>query len=137
MIWLLDTNIIAYALKRTGGVRERVNEAALRGDQVVTSVVTFAELLYGAERSARREENRREILTGIARIRIISFGPSMAERYASIKAALARRGKLKDRRDLMIAATAVDIGATLVTHDGDFSDLAADLTVRDWYASPL
>ena len=30
MIYLLDTNTLVYALNRQGGVRERVNDAALR-----------------------------------------------------------------------------------------------------------
>lgn len=52
MICLLDTNTIIYALKYQGGVRERINLAGLRGEQLVTSAVVAAELLYGAERSA-------------------------------------------------------------------------------------
>ena len=34
MIWLLDTNTIIYALKYQGGVRERINLAGLRGEQL-------------------------------------------------------------------------------------------------------
>ncbi len=73
MIWLLDTNTISCALKYQGGVRERINEAALRGDRVVTTVVVAAELLYGAERSARREDNRRQIHLALARITPMPF----------------------------------------------------------------
>ncbi|MES1204459.1 MAG: type II toxin-antitoxin system VapC family toxin [Pseudomonadota bacterium] len=61
MIWLLDTNTIIYALKYQGGVRERINLAGLRGEELVTSAVVAAELLSGAERSARRDENRKEV----------------------------------------------------------------------------
>ena len=56
MIWLLDTTTIIYALKYQGGVRERINLAGLLGEQLVTSAVVAAELLYGAERSARPDD---------------------------------------------------------------------------------
>ncbi len=52
--WLLDTNIIAYALNDVGSVRTRLNEAA-RAGRVLTSIVVVAELMYGVERSTRRE----------------------------------------------------------------------------------
>jgi tRNA(fMet)-specific endonuclease VapC len=135
VIWLLDTNTIAYALKYQGGVRDRINEVALRGDRVVTTVVVAAELLYGAERSARREENRRQIHTALARITPMPFTLSAAEHYARLKAHLASRGKLKARIDLLVAAAALDVGATLVTHDGDLvtEDMPDHLQVVDWY----
>jgi len=49
--WLLDTNIVAYAINDAGMVRARVNEAG-RAGRVVTSILVVAELMYGVERSA-------------------------------------------------------------------------------------
>jgi predicted nucleic acid-binding protein len=52
VIYLLDTNTLVYALNRQGGVRERVNDAAL-SSRLATSSIVVAELLYGAGRSMR------------------------------------------------------------------------------------
>lgn len=135
MIWLLDTNTIIYALKYEGGVRERINLAGLRGEQLVTSAVVAAELLYGVERSARRDENRREVHKALSGIRPLPFTLTTAEHYARLKFQVASKGKMKARIDLMAAAAALDAGATLVTHDRDFdpSDMPPELKIDDWY----
>jgi hypothetical protein len=78
---LLDTNTLVYALNRQGGVRERVNDAALR-NRLATSSIVVAELLYGAGRSSRPEENRRVVLRGLERFQIVPF--TFARRYRSI-----------------------------------------------------
>jgi len=43
-----------------------------------------------------------------------------ADRYASVKLSQQRLGLALDENDLWIAATALAIGATLVSSDGDF-----------------
>jgi predicted nucleic acid-binding protein len=52
--WLLDTNTLVYILNGEARIRARANEAG-RAGRVVTSIVVVAELLYGVERSSRRE----------------------------------------------------------------------------------
>jgi predicted nucleic acid-binding protein len=46
-----------------------------------------------------------------------------AERYARLKASQQRLGLPLDENDLWIAATALAIGATLVTRDTDFQSI--------------
>jgi predicted nucleic acid-binding protein len=60
VIWLLDTDTIIHALNGVPRVRDRLN-AVPESDQFVTSRVVVAELIYGVECSARREENRQNI----------------------------------------------------------------------------
>ena len=53
--YMLDTNICIYVIKdRPTGLRERFNSLA---DQLCISAVTLAEMIYGAEKSARPVEN--------------------------------------------------------------------------------
>lgn len=133
MIYLLDTNTLVYALNRQGGVRERVNDAALRSG-LATSSIVVAELLYGAARSSRPEENRSVVLRGLERVKILPFTLATAEHFARLMASLAARGKPAPRIDLMIAASAVEMNATLVTHDRDLlSAPIPELRVVDWY----
>lgn len=88
MIYLLDTNTLVYALNRQGGVRERVNDAALR-NRLATSSIVVAELLYGAGRSSRPEENRKVVLRGIERFQIVPFTFATAEHFARLMTDLA------------------------------------------------
>ena len=133
MIYLLDTNTLVYALNRQGGVRERVNDAAL-SNRLATSSIVVAELLYGAGRSSRPEENRKVVFRGIERFQIVPFTFATAEHFARLMTDLAARGKTPPRVDLMIAATALELGATLVTHDDDLLSAPIPvLTVVDWF----
>ena len=43
--------------------------------------------------------------------------------YAAIKAARQQRGLTLDENDLWVAATAIALGATLVSRDSDFSGI--------------
>jgi len=50
--------------------------------------------------------------------------------YAEIKIACQSRGLVLDENDLWIAATAMVLGATLVTRDSDFSGIEALSVIR-------
>jgi tRNA(fMet)-specific endonuclease VapC len=132
VIWLLDTNIIIHALNGVGKVRDRLN-AAQDSDRILTSTIVVAELVYGAECSTRREENRRSIQQKLSQIEVIPVTPAIADRFGVVKAQLRSRGRLKADFDLMIAATALELGATLVTDDGPLlgCDIAG-LLVDNW-----
>ena len=64
------------------------------------------------------------------------FTLATAEHFARLMASLAARGKPATRIDLMIAASAVEMNATLVTHDRDLlSAPIPELRVVDWYTA--
>jgi len=132
MRWLLDTNTIIHALNGVLSVRRRLNEVEEQGD-ILTSSVVVGELIYGAECSARREENRENIRRKLERIRIVPLDAQIAEKWGMLKAQLRARGRLKADIDLLIAATAIAEEAALVTDDADL--LGGDipgLTTENW-----
>ena len=132
MKWLLDTNIIIHALNGVPAVRRRLNEAQAQGE-ILTSALVVGELIFGAECSAKREENRENIRRKLERIRIVPCDAQLADRWGVLRARLRERGRLKSDVDLLIAATAVQEGAVLVTDDRAL--LAGDipgLTVENW-----
>jgi tRNA(fMet)-specific endonuclease VapC len=132
VIWLLDTNAVVHALNGLASVRGRLN-ALGDDDRVVTSTIVLAELIYGAECSARRDQNRRNVYEKMSRIEVIDVTPAVADRFGVLKAHLRVGGRLKADLDLLIAATALDLDATLVTDDGDLlkGDIP-DLRVENW-----
>ena len=133
MIWLLDTNIVAYVLNDAGSVRARLNESSRVG-RVLTSIVVVAELMYGVERSTRRDANRRRVEHELASIEIAPLTLGGVTHFGRLKAELRARGIAKSDLDLLIAATALDLGATLVTHDQALLDGSIQtLAVEDWY----
>lgn len=132
MTWLLDTNTLVYILNGEIGIRARANEAG-RAGRVVTSIVVVAELLYGVERSSRQEANRRHLEKGLEPIEIVSLSLGAAAHFGCLKAALRAKGVNKTDLDLLIAATALDLGATLVTNDRALLDgTIPGLSVENW-----
>jgi predicted nucleic acid-binding protein len=135
VIWLLDTNIFIPALNGRPEIRAKLNEASGAGE-VVTSVLVLGELLYGARCSRRSTENVKAVELELSRMRIVPLDERIARRAAELKADLRQRGITKSDIDLLIATTALDLGATLVTDDGAL--LAGDiegLLVEDWLHS--
>ncbi len=53
------------------------------------------------------------------------------DHYATVKLTRERRGLALDENDLWIAATALALGAVLISRDSDFQQIDG-LTVEDW-----
>jgi hypothetical protein len=61
---------------------------------------------------------------------------AVVARYATVRAEVERRGHRKSDFDRVIACTALEHGATLVTNDGALEDGNIDgLVVEDWLAN--
>lgn len=131
MKYVLDTNIVARLLE--GDARIVPHVAALETDSVGIPLVVLAELLFGVEKSARREQNRARLERFAAGVRVLPFDAALAARYATVRVALERKGRPKTDFDLVVACTALEHGASLVTNDGGLKDGAIDgLVVEDW-----
>lgn len=133
MSWLLDTNAcIRYLNGRAPKLRERV-DASKESDIVVCSIVK-GELFFGAAMSndpARTLANQQRFLS---RFTSHIFDDRCCETYARIRADLTRKGKVMGPNDLLIAATAMANGATLVTHNVEEFSRIGGLAVEDWEA---
>lgn len=135
MKYLLDTNACIHVLNRRGGAVER-QLARLTADDVAICSVVKAELLYGAGKSARPEANAQKLDRFWTAFESLPFDDLAASTYASIRAALERAGRPIGANDLLIAATALAHGLTVVTADvGEFSRVPG-LSVENWEAEP-
>jgi len=129
--YVLDTNVVARLLDNDARVAPRF--AAVAADSVGMPLVVLAELLFGVEKSARREQNRARLRRFAAGVRILPFDTALAARYATVRADVERKGRSKTDFDLVIACTALEHGATLITNDAALKDGAIEhLFVEDW-----
>jgi tRNA(fMet)-specific endonuclease VapC len=113
--YMLDTNICIYVIKsRPAGLRERFNSLA---DQLCISAITLAEIIYGAEKSARPVENLAIIEQFAARLDVLSFGERAATHYGQLRAELERAGHPVGIHDMMIGGHARSEGLTLVSNN--------------------
>jgi tRNA(fMet)-specific endonuclease VapC len=103
------------------------------GDELVAiSSITLSELLHGVHRAANSKikgERSRFIASIREDYRIIPFGESQAEQHARIWAELERSGLMTGAHDLLIAATALSVGYSLVTFNKNDFHRIPDLIV--------
>jgi tRNA(fMet)-specific endonuclease VapC len=103
------------------------------GGQLYVSQITCAELYALGYRSGAKKLAQIDDL--LLDLNILEFDDSCAREYGRLHARLAERGQAAGRADLMITATALVHGLTLVTHDSDFGSLTAaipELQLEDW-----
>ena len=92
----------------------------------------MAELRYGAEKSARPDENR-EAMEGLSgRVAVLPFDDATTDHYGRIRAALERAGQPIGAYDLMIIGPARRLGLTLVTNSTREFERASGLLLEDW-----
>jgi tRNA(fMet)-specific endonuclease VapC len=128
---LLDTNVCIRLINRSPGVI--ADRLRAHGPQDVrVSVITKAELFYGARHSKRVRENVRLVTSFCEPFQCLPFDDICAEHYGSIRADLVSRGENVPPMDLLIAATARAHDLILVTHNlRDFAPIVG-LRLEDW-----
>jgi tRNA(fMet)-specific endonuclease VapC len=128
--YLLDTNLCIRALRdRSPTLRERFNREA---DGLAISTIVLTELLHGAAKSARPQENRREVESFAARLEVLPFDAAAADHAADIRAALERQGRAIGGYDVLIAGHARSRGLIVVTGNRAEFDRVDGLRCEDW-----
>lgn len=118
---LIDTN--AYvAFKR--GDTEAV-EILRHADQIGISTIVLGELLSGFALGRKETENRCELSAFLdsARVQLLPVEPDTAEFYTRVYLGLRRKGTPIPTNDLWIAATALQHGAAIFSHDQHFHEI--------------
>ena len=120
MKYVLDANAAIGALNAGGSIRARL--AAVPSAEIGIPVVAVAELLFGAYKSTRRKENLTRITALRRSIAVLPLSDRVADLYGESRAVLEARGVVKSDFDLIIACTAVEQEAVLVTSDKGLLD---------------
>jgi len=130
MKFLLDTDTCVFWLR--GHVPVRDHLAAAGPEETAISVITLAELRYGAACSARPANNHQAIDGFISVLTILGVDSDIARVFGEIKAQLRKEGMLLEDVDLLIAATARVQGLTLVTNNQDHFGRISSLHLDNW-----
>ncbi len=102
--------------------------------QQMMSAVTLAELSYGVQASATAKRKRNQaVLDDLAlHLAVLDWPRDAARHYAEIRAELKKRGAQIGAADLMIAAHAKAVGATVVTNNIKDFGRVKGLQVENW-----
>jgi tRNA(fMet)-specific endonuclease VapC len=130
-MYALDTNTLVHAFQGKGGVLERL--LAVPPAEVALPAVALYELEVGIARSTAAPHRRNQLHALALFLRVLPFGTGEARAAARIRVELEKAGQTIGPLDLLIAGTALQHGATLVTHNvGEFSRIAG-LQIEDWF----
>jgi predicted nucleic acid-binding protein len=123
--YLLDTSAISDLMRAVLRV-ENWMAGLGRGDRIVICTIVRGELLFGIARlpeGKRRAELEETGSQFLAAFHCEPIPERAADFYAAVKLARQQRGLAMDENDLWVAATALALGATLVSRDSDFTSV--------------
>ena len=128
---MLDTDTCAYAMK--GHTRVTSGLASHRFGELAISVITEAELIFGALKSAQRHKLD-VVKLWLLRVQVLELGSLEAEVYASVRLHLERAGQPIGPLDTLIAAHALAQNLVLVTNNEREFRRVPGLRVENWAA---
>lgn len=130
-LFLLDTDICSDAIKG----RHPVLDSRLRSlspHQIAISAVTRAELRFGL--ALRPEASRLALLVEsfLQTVATLPWDAPVADRYGTLRAMLHQAGQPIGDHDTMIAAHALTVNVTLITHNLAHFTRVNGLICADW-----
>jgi len=127
--YLLDTNVVSHIMQgRDLALLARLTEVPV--GQVVISSVTLAELQYGLHRKGQPARLRNALTQVLLRVDVLPWDEDVAICYGELCATLEAQGINLSDFDMMIAAHAVAVDATLVSRDKAFAQVPAGVNQR-------
>jgi len=128
--YLLDTNIISDLIKNPQGkAAKRI--AKIGEEKICTSIIVAAELRYGSAKSGS-QRLRKAVDDLLGEISISPFEVPADAEYGVARAELEAAGTPIGGNDMLIAAHARAIGATLVTANTSEFKRIRGLKVENW-----
>jgi tRNA(fMet)-specific endonuclease VapC len=128
--YLLATNILSDLIRNPQGKAAR-RIARAGEDNICTSIIVAAELRYGCEKSGSTKL-RKAIEDILDEIDVLPFEAPADADYGAIRAQLETAGTPIGGNDLLIAAHAQALGATIVTANLDEFRRVRDVKVENW-----
>jgi tRNA(fMet)-specific endonuclease VapC len=128
--YMLDTNIISDLIRNPQGkAAKRIANAG--EDNICTSIIVAAELRYGCAKSgsARLLKAVKDLL---GEIEVLPFDVPADAEYGGIRSELEAAGRPIGANDLLIAAHAYAVGATIVTANANEFKRIRGLSVENW-----
>lgn len=131
MMYMLDTNICIYILKNYNEKLISKFSKYKFGDIGISSIV-YSELIYGVEKSLKRDENLKNLLKFLSSIIICDYDVEAANEYGKIRTDLEKAGNIIGSLDMLIAAHASSKKVILITNNVKEFKRIKHLKVENW-----
>ncbi len=132
--WMLDTNICSFIMReQPAAVLKRLEQVVLRGDRIVVSAVTYAEMRFGATGPKASPRHIQLVDAFCARLdAILPWDRAAVDATTDIRVALRLAGTPIGPNDTAIAGHAIAAGAILVTNNTREFERVPGLVLEDW-----
>ncbi|MGP3221100.1 type II toxin-antitoxin system VapC family toxin [Serratia bockelmannii] len=132
--YMLDTNICSFIMReQPQAVIKRLEQAVLRNHRIVVSVITYAEMRFGAIGKKASPRHAQLVDAFCARLdAILPWDRAAVDATTEIKATLAAAGRPIGPNDTAIAGHAIAAGAILVTNNTREFARVPGLILEDW-----
>ena len=128
---MLDTNVVSHIMQgRDAQLLARLTQLSV--GQVVMSSVTLAELEYGLHRKGQPVRLKNALTQVLLRMDVLPWDERVATCYGEFCSTLEAQGINLSDFDMMIAAHAVAVDATLVSRDKAFGQVGDRLRLEVW-----
>jgi tRNA(fMet)-specific endonuclease VapC len=129
--YMLDTNIVSHIMQGLDSdLLARLSQVAI--GQVVMSSVTLAELEYGLHRKGQPVRLKNALFQVLLRMDVLPWDEDVARCYGALCSKLETQGINLSDFDMMIAAHAQAVKATLVSRDKAFGQISEGLNLEVW-----
>lgn len=129
--YLLDTNVASHIIKGDD-VTIIARLAQIPMNEIAISVITEAELRYGVAKRGNPAGLSARVHEFLLRVEVLPWTREVANVYGELRASCEVAGSTLAPLDMMIAAHAKAVGATLVTRDRAFTRVPGKLPQEDW-----
>jgi len=129
-MFMLDTNMCIYVINERDPTL--CEQFVAHAGSLCVSSISYAELVYGVAHSGRVKRNERELAAFVKDLDILPFSQESAGSYGDIRHALTKKGAMIGANDLLIAAHARSIEATLVTNNEREFRRVPKLHIENW-----
>jgi tRNA(fMet)-specific endonuclease VapC len=131
--FLLDTDHLSNAIRKTSALRDRLRTAHCQGHGIATCWPVLCELEAGICQTARAEAYRRTLRALLKEVRIWAVDWDSVRLYGELFKKAKRKGRVLSHVDLVLAALAIQFHATLLTTDKDFEAIP-EVQTENWLA---
>ena len=128
--YMLDSNICIYAINNHP-TKVKAKLISIGEGQCAISSIVASELAFGVVKSGR-SNNKANLTRFLSLFDIVPFDDNSMWHYANLRHDLQTKGTVIGALDMLIAAHALALNATLVTNNVKEFDRVPNLRVENW-----
>jgi tRNA(fMet)-specific endonuclease VapC len=128
---MLDTNIVSALVANDQRAITRLSR--ITPEEIFISAISYAEIQFGLAKRPDSMRLKHAMEQFLERVVVLPWSAETAHFYGTLRFGLQKRGLTVQPLDLLIAAHALHVGATLVTADKAFA-MIPGLKQENWLA---